>query len=437
MQSFTEGQAVEILIEGEWVGPFTVTTHTGRTADHLVLSGPSGLFEHYNDAPYNTRPVAEAAPAEATTEPARGEAVMQVTRTTNDNGTYRYEIDGELHTKASKVLYTHVSVWTVGGVGREFVTFHKTAATAAKAPGSPRNGWVKTGVIEIAVKAPEGYVTTPPHIDGDPAPKAATETPAAEVLAPAEDITAGDTVTVEHTRGQATPTPVTETVAGTVYRDDEGTLRVENVNLTRDARGYFPRGVVLISHTRKAPQAPAPKAPRKGTKVRTVASYEGIYAGRIGKVDGTNRGDDGNLYVDVDFGGFTWPFLAGELERVPAKGKAPAKTPAAELETPAEEVTAEDIELARAATFAMFATPAPEAPARPAAPGYRRGTAVEYRAPGQGTWRPAVVESVRASDNAVMVRRPNGTRDAAPARDVRLAPAEAATYLARRRHLAR
>jgi hypothetical protein len=67
------------------------------------------------------------------------------------------------------------------------------------------------------------------------------------------EIHAGDTVTIEHTTGQATPTPKTEIVTGIVYRDDEGTLRVNgavwSVNLTRDADGYFPRGVVLISHS--------------------------------------------------------------------------------------------------------------------------------------------------------------------------------------------
>lgn len=47
---------VEILIAGVWTGPFTVTADTGRTPDHLVLTGPSGAFEHYNDAPFNTRP---------------------------------------------------------------------------------------------------------------------------------------------------------------------------------------------------------------------------------------------------------------------------------------------------------------------------------------------------------------------------------------------
>lgn len=46
---FKAGSQVEILERGEWVGPFMVTALTGRTSDHLVLSGPSGLFEQYND----------------------------------------------------------------------------------------------------------------------------------------------------------------------------------------------------------------------------------------------------------------------------------------------------------------------------------------------------------------------------------------------------
>lgn len=55
MQPLLPGTRVEILIRGTWTGPFTVTPHTARSADHLVLTGPSGMFEHYNDAPYNTR----------------------------------------------------------------------------------------------------------------------------------------------------------------------------------------------------------------------------------------------------------------------------------------------------------------------------------------------------------------------------------------------
>jgi hypothetical protein len=56
--NFEPGTKVEILERGEWVGPFIVTAEVGRSADHLVLRGPSGLFEQYNDAPFNVRPVA-------------------------------------------------------------------------------------------------------------------------------------------------------------------------------------------------------------------------------------------------------------------------------------------------------------------------------------------------------------------------------------------
>jgi hypothetical protein len=55
------GTKVEIMEQGKWIGPFTVTAHQGRTPEHLVLSGPSGLFEVHNDAPYGVRPVEAAA----------------------------------------------------------------------------------------------------------------------------------------------------------------------------------------------------------------------------------------------------------------------------------------------------------------------------------------------------------------------------------------
>lgn len=81
---------------------------------------------------------------------------MQITRTTNSNGTYRYEIDGELQMKASKVFYTHASSYDVGSSQASPVSFHKTADAAAKATGYTHLGWVKTGVYEI--------------VDGDAAP---------------------------------------------------------------------------------------------------------------------------------------------------------------------------------------------------------------------------------------------------------------------------
>jgi hypothetical protein len=152
---------------------------------------------------------------------------MRIIRTTNPNGTYRYEIDGELHTKASKVLYTHISAWTVGGP--EFVCFHKTRAAADKAPGSPRNGWVKTRVIAIE--------------DGD-----------AAATAPAID----------------EPSPVVEPL----------------------------------------------KVPRVRAKVKANAGPYHV-RGRQGRVQSKGTGDDGNLYITVDFGNdVTWPFLVSELEEI-------------------------------------------------------------------------------------------------------------------------
>lgn len=57
METYEAGTKVEILEQGKWVGPFTVTADAGRTPDHVVLSGPSGRFEQYNDAPFNLRKV--------------------------------------------------------------------------------------------------------------------------------------------------------------------------------------------------------------------------------------------------------------------------------------------------------------------------------------------------------------------------------------------
>lgn len=57
LTNLSPGTKVEILLQGQWVGPFSVTDNVGRTPDHLVLSGPSGLFEQYNDYPFNLRTV--------------------------------------------------------------------------------------------------------------------------------------------------------------------------------------------------------------------------------------------------------------------------------------------------------------------------------------------------------------------------------------------
>lgn len=76
---------------------------------------------------------------------------MNVTRTTNPNGTYRYEIDGELQMKASKVFYSHVSTYTNGAV-----LFHKTETAARKTTGYKH--WTKAGYQAI--------------VDADPMPTA-------------------------------------------------------------------------------------------------------------------------------------------------------------------------------------------------------------------------------------------------------------------------
>lgn len=49
------GDCVDILERGEWVGPFKIYLMGGRTMDHIVLSGPNGGFEMYNDYPFNIR----------------------------------------------------------------------------------------------------------------------------------------------------------------------------------------------------------------------------------------------------------------------------------------------------------------------------------------------------------------------------------------------
>jgi len=58
MTTFNVGDLVEILMQGKWEGPYTVYRIDGaRTEDHIVLRNAEVLFEHYNDAPYNTRKV--------------------------------------------------------------------------------------------------------------------------------------------------------------------------------------------------------------------------------------------------------------------------------------------------------------------------------------------------------------------------------------------
>jgi hypothetical protein len=51
-------EQVEIMVRGEWIGPYTVRAGRARSADHAILSGPSGLFEQYVDYS-TTRRIAE------------------------------------------------------------------------------------------------------------------------------------------------------------------------------------------------------------------------------------------------------------------------------------------------------------------------------------------------------------------------------------------
>lgn len=66
-----------------------------------------------------------------------------------------------------------------------------------------------------------------------------------------QEIEAGDTVTVEETLGWGTGSPVRTVHTGVASVDDEGVLRVDGVNLTRDERGYFRTGVLPISVTKR------------------------------------------------------------------------------------------------------------------------------------------------------------------------------------------
>lgn len=93
---------------------------------------------------------------------------MNIIRTTNPNGTYRYTVDGKVQYKASKVFYTHVSTFA----NVQAIQFHKTEAAALRNKGYTGEGWIKEGVVAI--------------IDGDtPAPAPAT--PASAASAPMTD----------------------------------------------------------------------------------------------------------------------------------------------------------------------------------------------------------------------------------------------------------
>lgn len=194
---------------------------------------------------------------------------MQITRTTNSNGTYRYEIDGKVHMKASKVFYTHASSYRVGDKGDSSpVMFHKTAAAAAKSTGYTHLGWVKTGVYEI--------------VDGDAAPAVQEEAPSeAEVMA---RVTGSRGATVVHERRNQDGT-LTETSReswgqvgqpATPARDASLDILARGVNCPKcgvrtDETCRTPAGALTLPHTGrinravKLYQAAKPAAPKAPT----------------------------------------------------------------------------------------------------------------------------------------------------------------------------
>lgn len=201
-----------------------------------------------------------------------------ITRTTNRNGTYRYELDGEVIYKASKVLYTHVSHYTVAGSTP--VLFHKTQAAAGKARGYA--GWVKTSVSAI--------------VDGDA------------------------TCTADDAHRTVTDFAEAETRRFQALADERAAAQLASVKVAASALAVD----VALAHGHDAdiraafktsvpPAVRAPRAPRVRAKVIANAGPSHL-RGRQGRVQSKGRGDDGELYVTVDFGNdVTWPFLVSEL----------------------------------------------------------------------------------------------------------------------------
>lgn len=251
---------------------------------------------------------------------------MQIIRTTNPNGTYRYEIDGETIYKSSRVLYTHASTYTVAGANPTL--FHKTANAANKASGY--RGWTKTAVVEI--------------IDGDaPADFAETETRRFQALA--DERAAAQLASVKAAASapaQLAPRVIDqwETYDGETYAYDvEGNRVIEisaRVRATRWGAGTNVRtwavirnGVAesgradglraakraalaaLIGIDAKRPERQ--RTPRLGTRVVPIAGPT-QFRGRNGRVEAKGAGDDGRMYYTVDFGnGVNWPFQLNEL----------------------------------------------------------------------------------------------------------------------------
>lgn len=219
---------------------------------------------------------------------------MRITRTTNPNGTYRYEIDGEVQMKASKVLYTHASAYSIGS--SDPVLFHRTEAAANKARGYRE--WVKIGVLIIE--------------DGD----------AAEIAAIGKAV--AETLTADHPAIEAAMQRKSERAAQLDAAPADGPQAPRCGHCAAHpgwahgdtTRRREPRDVCGICLGTGVPQPPAKRrAPRNGTRVRVNTEYPGqAYKGMTGKVHSKRTGDDGVRYVMVDFRGITWPFQIHELD---------------------------------------------------------------------------------------------------------------------------
>lgn len=300
---------------------------------------------------------------------------MNVTRTTNPNGTHRYEIDGEVNMKASKVEYTHVSTYTNGAV-----LFHKTEAAARKTTGYKH--WTKAGyqaitdgdAVPAAPATPQGpqcsacgdpsctaadahhtvtvftdaqTIARPAHIPADQWDAMTSDEQAAMAAWEAE---MGRTAPAQAPQAPAPRRPRVidqwETYEGATYAYDvDGNRVIEISAKTRpnrwnghkrsNVRGWAViRAGVAASGTAdglRAAKAAALNAlaqldgvdvdailpPRVRAKVRVNDAYPTeAFRGRTGRVVARKLGDDGNLYLHVDLGTETWPFRVHELDAI-------------------------------------------------------------------------------------------------------------------------
>jgi hypothetical protein len=259
---------------------------------------------------------------------------MRIIRTTNPNGTYRYEIDGKVQTKASKVLYTHATSYSVGDDTNNPVMMHKSEAAAGRAKGYPRLGWVKLGVHVI--EDGDATATVAQH--------ALTIANLAAVLMEQGRLrvstrlsSAAITTTLDIARGRENTRAAGIALAHGHDRDIREAFKtsvppamapVDQASACTHCathpgwahgdttRRQEPRDTCGVCLGSGVPQPPAKRrAPRNGTRVRVNTEYPGqAYKGMTGKVHSKRTGDDGVRYVMVDFKGITWPFQIHELD---------------------------------------------------------------------------------------------------------------------------